>query len=66
MKSGENCHLKVLGPVPYEIGGTFKNNKLVYGQTIMPDGSHYEGEFDNLLPHGKGQMKYKDGNDYRG
>lgn len=53
-KHGHNCRLKILAPFPYEINGTFKHNILQYGETILPDGGRYKGEFYNLLPEGKG------------
>eukprot|EP00347_Sterkiella_histriomuscorum_P017712 403348285 len=66
MKNGENGMLRLQHPKPFEIKGTFKQNQLLSGSTTLPDGSQYEGEFQELMPHGKGQMKYKNGNDYKG
>ncbi len=40
MKQGDNCNLKIIEP-PQDFGGTFVANNLIYGQTILPDGSHY-------------------------
>jgi len=65
-KHGEDCILKILNRTPFEIKGKFKQGELIYGQCTLPDGSFYEGEFEKLLPHGKGLMKYNNGNDYRG
>ena len=66
LKHGDDCSLKILGEKSYAITGLFKNSELISGDTLLPDGSYYEGEFSKLLPHGKGQMKYKNGNDYKG
>ena len=55
-----------MNPFPYEINGSFKNGALIKGETVMPDGSKYAGEFRNLMPHGEGTMRYLNNNEYRG
>lgn len=37
-----------------------------FGSLVFPDGSTYEGEYVNLLPHGKGKMTWTNGNTYEG
>lgn len=38
--------------------GTFKNDVLVKGKMLNPDGSFYEGEYKNGLKHGPGVITY--------
>lgn len=46
--------------------GTFKNNNLVKGKMISPDGSFYEGEYKNGMKNGSGVVTYPNGQVYVG
>lgn len=46
--------------------GTFKNNKLVKGKILYPDGSFYEGDYKNGVKNGSGVITYPNGQVYVG
>ena len=42
--------------------GMFKAGKLCDGKWIYPNGSYYEGSFDNNQPKGDGKWNFANGN----
>ena len=42
--------------------GEFKNGQLVKGQWLQPNGSYFDGSFDNNKPKGHGKWLFKNGN----
>ena len=42
--------------------GTFKCGKLIQGKWLYPNGSYFEGCFDNNKPKGMGQWHFENGN----
>ena len=42
--------------------GQFKNGQLVGGKWLYPNGSHFEGSFDNNKPKGHGKWVFQNGN----
>jgi radial spoke head protein 1 len=46
--------------------GEWKDNKLVKGRWIFPNGTYYEGEFENNKPTKTGTWYFKDGNNLQG
>ena len=46
--------------------GTFKGGQLVTGKWLYPNGSYFEGNFDNNKPKGKGTWHFVNGNSVTG
>ncbi len=46
--------------------GKFRVGERVLGRHTMPDGSFYDGAYQNGLPNGKGQFRWCDGVRYIG
>ncbi|CAD8054128.1 unnamed protein product [Paramecium primaurelia] len=46
--------------------GQWKENKFVSGRWILPNGTYYEGEFDNNKPNKVGVWYFKNGNKIQG
>ena len=46
--------------------GTFKNGQLINGKWLYPNGSYFEGNFDNNKPKGKGTWNFANGNQVQG
>ena len=46
--------------------GSFKGGNLVQGKWYYPNGTFYEGNFDNNMPKGVGQWNFKNGNTVEG
>ena len=46
--------------------GTFKNGQLIKGKWLYPNGSYFEGNFDNNQPKGKGSWHFVNGNNVDG
>ena len=46
--------------------GTFKAGQLVKGKWLYPNGSYFEGNFDNNKPKGKGTWHFCNGNEVVG
>lgn len=46
--------------------GNFKNGQLVQGQWKYPNGTYFEGNFDNNQPKGKGNWHFANGNSVAG
>jgi radial spoke head protein 1 len=44
----------------------WKDNKLVKGRWIFPNGTYYEGEFENNKPTKASRWYFKDGNNLQG
>ncbi len=42
--------------------GEWKGGKFVSGKWIFPNGTHFEGEFENNMPKGVGKWYFKNGN----
>lgn len=42
--------------------GIFKNGQMVNGKWLLPNGSYYEGNFNNNKPNGIGVWKFSNGN----
>jgi len=42
--------------------GEFKNGQMVTGKWLYPDGSFFQGNFDNNKPKGKGCWNFANGN----
>ena len=42
--------------------GTFKSGQLVKGKWLYPNGSYFEGNFDNNKPKGKGTWHFANDN----
>ena len=42
--------------------GEFKNGQLVKGRWLQPNGSFFDGCFDNNKPKGHGKWQFKNGN----
>ena len=42
--------------------GEFKNGQLVGGKWLYPNGSHFDGHFDNNKPKGHGKWVFENGN----
>lgn len=41
--------------------GKFRNGMKLFGKYTYPNGSYYEGSFENDLPHGNGVFVWEDG-----
>ena len=50
----------------YTIFGAFEDGELIIGVTLLPGGHRYKGEFEDLVPHGQGTLKYANGDSYVG
>lgn len=48
------------------VDADFVDNEPVRGAAIYADGSRYEGEFRNLMRHGKGKIAFAKGGQYEG
>lgn len=48
------------------VEGLWKNGILYKGRLLLPDGSIYEGKFEDCLYNGKGKLTYVDGIIYEG
>lgn len=46
--------------------GNFKNGQLIKGRWLYPNGSYFEGNFDNNQPKGKGTWHFVNGNTVKG
>mmetsp|Transcript_2017 Transcript_2017/g.3223 ORF Transcript_2017/g.3223 Transcript_2017/m.3223 type:complete len:126 (+) Transcript_2017:243-620(+) len=46
--------------------GNWADGKLMKGNWILRDGSHFEGSFDHNMPKGKGIWSFKNGNKVAG
>ena len=46
--------------------GQWKEGNFMSGKWIYPNGSHFEGKFDNNRPKGKGLWKFANGNQAEG
>lgn len=46
--------------------GTFKNGQLIKGRWVYPNGTYFEGNFDNNKPKGKGVWNFQNGNEVSG
>jgi radial spoke head protein 1 len=46
--------------------GEWKTGKFVMGKWIFPNGTYYEGAFENNLPKGVGKWYFKNGNSAEG
>ena len=46
--------------------GTWKEGNFMSGKWIFPNGTHFEGKFDNNRPKGKGLWKFANGNSAEG
>ena len=46
--------------------GCFKCGKLIQGKWLYPNGSYFEGCFDNNKPKGVGQWHFENGNTVQG
>lgn len=42
--------------------GTYKNGQMVQGKWKYPNGTYFEGNFDNNQPKGKGSWHFENGN----
>ena len=49
-----------------EIEGRWINGNLIEGKSIYNDGSGYEGEYKNYMPHGYGERIWPNGGSYKG
>ena len=41
--------------------GTFKEGKMIEGKWFYPNGSYFEGKFDNNMPKGPGRWNFANG-----
>ena len=46
--------------------GTFRSGNLVQGKWFYPNGTFFEGHFDNNMPKGVGQWHFQNGNTVEG
>ena len=46
--------------------GTFKNGELIQGKWLYPNGSFFQGNFENNKPKGKGTWHFVNGNTVEG
>ena len=46
--------------------GMWANNQIVEGHWIYPNGTYFEGKFENNKPTGKGIWNFKDGKKLEG
>lgn len=46
----------------HQLFGSWKDNEIVDGRWVFPNGTYYEGGFANCKPNGKGKWVFKDGN----
>ena len=46
--------------------GTFRQGNIVSGKWVYPNGSYFEGNFDNNMPKGYGKWHFKNGNQVDG
>ena len=42
--------------------GTYKGGQIVTGKWLYPNGSYFEGNFDNNKPKGRGKWNFENGN----
>ena len=46
--------------------GSFKGGNFVSGKWLYPNGTNYEGAFDNNMPKGQGKWNFENGNSVEG
>ena len=46
--------------------GSFKGGNLINGKWIYPNGTFFEGNFDNNQPKGEGKWNFENGNVVKG
>ena len=46
--------------------GNFMQGQMISGQWIYPNGTHFEGGFDNNKPKGTGTWSFENGNKVKG
>lgn len=64
LKSGNGTY--TYATTGYKLIGTFKDNKLVSGKWVFPNGSFYVGEFKDNKPSGQGNWNLNNGNTLSG
>lgn len=46
--------------------GEWKDNKFVNGKWVLPNGTQYQGQFENNKPNNNGTFYFKNGNHVQG
>ena len=63
-KEGEGTY--VFNETGMKYVGSFKGGQLVNGKWLYPNGSYFQGNFDNNKPKGKGTWHFANGNEVTG
>ena len=63
-KQGKGTY--IYGDTGMRLVGEWAGNQIAFGKWILPNGTYYEGQFENNKPVKEGVWYFKDGNQLKG